>query len=163
MKRDAITEITQKNDWSHVRFAGPVNEVTGPGLLAILDKVGNKVVINLSGFTYINSVGIRCWMTFITNLCQSRTVVLEECAFEFVLQLNMIGALISSASVSSVCTLYFCDDCNKEETIVYKTEDLKLKSAAAIQHKKCIHCGQNAELGEDADIFLHFLSQGVQR
>ena len=163
MKRDITTEISQKNDWSHVRFAGPVNEESGPGLLAILDMVGNKVVINLRGFTYINSVGIRCWMTFISNLCQSRTVVLEECAFEFVLQINMIEALISSASISSVCTLYFCNDCSKEETIVYKIEDLKLKSAADIQHKKCIHCGYDAELGEDANLFMHFLSQGVHR
>ena len=154
-------EITKKNDWSHVRFAGPVNEESGPGLLAIIGEVENKVVINLRGFDYINSVGIRCWMTFITNLCQSRTVVLEECAFEFVLQINMISALLGNSTISSVCTLYFCDTCNKEETLIYTTEELKLKSAAGIQHKKCSQCGHEAELGEDADVFLQFLSHGA--
>ena len=102
-------------------------------------------------------------MTFITNLCQSRTVVLEECAFEFVLQFNMINALLGTATVTSVCTLYFCESCHTEETIVYKIEDLKLKSAADIQTKQCLHCNQVSDLGEDADIFMYFLKQGVNR
>jgi len=161
MKGQATIEITQKNDWSHVQFSGPVNEDSGPGLLSILDKLQDKCVINLRGFEYINSVGLRCWMTFITNLCQSRTVVLEECAFEFVLQINMINALLGNATVTSVCALYFCEDCSKEDTIVFKIEDLKQKGASEIQTKPCPSCGQQSTLGEDADIFMQFLSYEV--
>ncbi len=156
-------EITQNQDWSHIRFVGPINEESGPGLLAILGKIQSNCVINLRGFEYINSVGLRCWMTFITNLCQSRSVVLEECAFEFVLQLNMINALLGKATVSSVCAMYYCENCSNEETVVYQTEELKQKSNAEIQSKTCLHCGHGSELGEDAGVFTHFLLKGAHR
>ncbi len=154
-------EITQNQDLSYVRFAGPINEESGPGLLAILDKIQSNCVLNLRGFEYINSVGLRCWMTFITNLCQSRNVVLEECAFEFVLQINMINALLGKATVSSVCAMYYCENCSHEETVIYQTEELKKKSTTEIQSKTCLQCGHDSELGEDAGIFIHFLAEGA--
>jgi len=151
--------IEKVNGISQMHVTGPINEVSGAALMDAIREIEGKCVINLKDVSYINSIGVRCWISFINTLQVSCAITLSECSVDFTMQLNMINSFAGKSTVESICAQYICADCNYEDIVLFKVADLRHMEPSSLQYCKCKECGKDAELAEDPEIFLRFLGK----
>ena len=84
-----------------------------------LSKI-KSVELDLKGVTAINSVGIREWMEWIKPVAAKAQIRLHNCPKALVFQLNMVdGFLPPNSSVSSFYVPFFCEKCDREESVLF--------------------------------------------
>ncbi|HEX7672653.1 MAG TPA: hypothetical protein VF412_00710 [Bdellovibrio sp.] len=98
---------------------GPISEKT-----AIYEyelKGATELLINMEKVTFINSIGVKNWITWsmkIPSICKIR---LEMCPFVIVNQVNIVqGFLPRQGSIESFIAPYMCETCGVEKTTVLK-------------------------------------------
>lgn len=80
---------------------------------------GGRLVLDLAGVTFINSLGVRDWIRMQAAAQQAGlSVELRRVAEPLVHQLNMIIATRGSATVASFFAPYACDACGREESLL---------------------------------------------
>ncbi|MEO8706260.1 MAG: zinc ribbon domain-containing protein [Kofleriaceae bacterium] len=78
-----------------------------------------RLVLDLAGITFINSLGVRDWIRMQAAAQKHRLAVeLRRVAEPLVHQLNMIIATRGSARVTSFFAPYACDRCGREESLL---------------------------------------------
>src|SRR5690242_15379757 len=81
--------------------------------------VGGRLVLDLGGVTFINSLGVRDWIRMQAAAQQQGIAVeLRRVAEPLVHQLNMIIATRGNAAVTSFFAPYACDNCGREESLL---------------------------------------------
>jgi hypothetical protein len=110
-------EVIQDNQ-RKIFLKGTIDEDTN---FAPLLKPGGALILNFSGVTAINSLGIRSWVNFLKDVGDTH-VVYEECPPLIVRQMNMVPSFLGKSQVASVFIPYICDECENEK-IVLVTED----------------------------------------
>lgn len=105
---------------------------------ALIQESGD-MILNLSGITAINSLGIRAWVNFIKEL-SGRQLVYEECPPVIVRQMNMIPSFVGSAEVSSVYVPFVCDQCDEEKLVLISESALQQKEVTLPKALLCENC-----------------------
>ena len=78
-----------------------------------------QLVLDLSGVTFINSLGVRDWIRMQAAAQKAGLAVeLQRVAEVLVHQLNMIIATRGNARVTSFFAPYACDACGREESLL---------------------------------------------
>jgi len=78
-----------------------------------------RLVLDLAGITFINSLGVRDWIRMQATAQKAGLAVeLRRVAEPVVHQLNMIIATRGAATVTSFFAPYACDNCGREETLL---------------------------------------------
>jgi len=81
----------------------------------LIDGLAGRVVVDLSQITFMNSLGVRAWATFLEQL-RSRgvAVTLRGCSETVVDHMNMVIDARGHADIESFYAPYICDACGFE-------------------------------------------------
>lgn len=123
--------------------------------------VGEKsLAIDLADVTYINSLGVRDWVTFLRTLArQDVALTLERCAEVMVLQMNMIVDARGAAKIASFYAPFACDACGWEGAALVTTEDVQpLVSLGRAPVTECPDCQREARFADFIDRYFLFLA-----
>jgi anti-anti-sigma regulatory factor/ribosomal protein S27E len=137
---------------------GAIDEATGlPELLA--RARGPRLVLDLAGVTFINSLGVRDWIRM--QLAAQRTGVaieLRRVAEPIVHQLNMIVATRGAAKITSFFAPYTCPSCGREDAVLL---DVAAHAAALGRRQPpvvaCTECGATLEFNDFPERYFSFL------
>lgn len=139
---------------THLVFAGPIDEnvqLPNIGFPAALS-------IDLKDVTYINSIGIKMWIDWITPLGEKMNVEFHNCPKAVVLQMNMVkNFLPKNSTVVSFFLPLFCEACDREESILLKTaEDISVAMGDRINILKdlpeAVGCGRGEACEIEMDV-----------
>lgn len=108
--------VTQQGD--ALLLAGSIDE--SADLMGLLGKAqGGRLVLDLGGVTFINSLGVRDWIRMQATATQNGVAIeLRRVAEVLIHQLNMIIATRGTARVTSFFAPYACDRCGREESLL---------------------------------------------
>lgn len=123
-----------------------------------------KVMIDLSGVTYMNSVGVKNWINWTGRFPPTLQIEFHNCPTLIVNQVNMVaGFLPNNGTVESLSAPFACESCNREENVGLKrgVEYQYATSAAGmtftLPQVNCPKCKQVMELDAIEAKFFNFL------
>jgi eukaryotic-like serine/threonine-protein kinase len=140
-------------------LAGSIDETAG--LAGLLHRARDRrLVLDLGGIAFINSLGVRNWIRMQTAAQQAGiTVELRRVAEPLVQQLNMIIATRGASRVTSFFAPYACDACGREESLlldaVAHARGLAALEAPAMT---CPECGAEMAFNDFPERYFSFLS-----
>jgi hypothetical protein len=150
-------QVTPEN--GVLMLAGPIDETAG--LHALLDRAeSGRLVLDLGGITFINSLGVRDWIRMQAAATQQRIEIeLRRVAEVIIHQLNIIIATRGTATVTSFYAPYACDACGREETVlvdaVTNASQLQALQPPAVT---CPECGAKMEFNDFPERYFSFLT-----
>lgn len=113
--RSRIT-VTEQGD--ALVLAGAIDETAALHELLGRARAG-RLVLDLAGVTFINSLGVRDWIRMQDAAQQAGLAVeLRRVSEPIVHQLNMIISTRGTAQVTSFFAPYACDACGREESLL---------------------------------------------
>lgn len=99
-----------------IEVVGPISEKN-----ALFDMtVGSltEVTIDLSKMTFVNSIGVKNWMTWLYKVPTSSRVYLYHCPLVMVNQASTVAGFLSEyAFIMSFSAPYLCEKCGAEKYI----------------------------------------------
>jgi anti-anti-sigma regulatory factor len=143
----------------HWILSGAIDETSQ--LIDLLGRAqGGKLVLDLAGVTFINSLGVRDWIRM-QSAAQRRGIAIElrRVAEPLIHQLNMIIATRGASRVTSFFAPYACDRCGHEDSLlidaVAHARGLsKLEAPVAA----CAECGSRMAFNDFPERYFSFLS-----
>ena len=153
-------QLSQAPDGALV-LAGALDESSNlPDLVRYAQ--GGRLVVDLGGVTFINSLGVRDWIRMQHAAQQQRLAVeLRRVAEPVVHQLNMIIATRGNARITSFFAPYACDSCGREDSllvdaIAHADELARLQAPA----QTCPECGAQMAFNDFPERYFSFLATG---
>jgi anti-anti-sigma regulatory factor len=143
---------------NHLTVAGSIDEASN--FVRLLDHAQDgRLVLDLGGITFINSVGVRQWIRMQQEAAAKQVrVELVRVAEPIVHQLNITPAARGVSIVTSFFAPYLCDNCDTDYQILLDVRtsgtDLAKKRAPA---QKCSHCKRELEFTNPPDLYFMFL------
>jgi hypothetical protein len=142
-------------------LSGSIDETAG--LLDLLGRAhGGRLVLDLAGITFINSLGVRDWIRMQAAATQSGVQIeLRRAAEVIIHQLNMIIATRGTARVTSFFAPYACDACGREDSLLIDAvanaaQLAKLQPPAMV----CPECGGQMAFNDFPERYFSFLQPG---
>ena len=144
-------------DGDQVTLSGEVDDQATLSDLAT--QLGKKVVVDLGGVRFINSVGVREWIVFLGALADRGVkVILRNCSEPMVHQMSMVVEARGSAEVESFHAPFLCDDCASERSLVLAVApNLDALRARKVPAQKCPDCGGTMHFDDFPNRYLLFL------
>jgi anti-anti-sigma regulatory factor len=129
-------------------------------LTGFVPQLRRSPIIDLGDVAFINSVGVREWITLLGELAQrGLEVTLRNVSEPMVRQMTMVIEARGDATVESFYAPYACDACGDERALLLQVEQHR---AALEAHTPpplpCPSCGADAEFDEFPNRYLSFLS-----
>ena len=140
-------------------ISGAIDE--SAGLADLLARAqGGRLVLDLAGVTFINSLGVRDWIRMQAAARRSSVAVeLRRVAEPLVHQLNMIIATRGASQVTSFYAPYACDACGREDSLlidaVAHARGLAEMTAPPMT---CAECGAAMVFNDFPERYFLFLS-----
>lgn len=139
---------------SRVVLAGRIDDsATALGDLISQVPVGD-VVLDTSGVTFINSIGMREWMRLVRAFRERGRVTFERVADVLITQMNLIPEF-KGVDVASFHAQYLCPACGNEATplIDVATHGAELRAMRAPK-MPCPECGAATDLADFPERYL---------
>jgi hypothetical protein len=142
-------------------LSGSIDETAGLNDL-LAQARGGRLVLDLGGITFINSLGVRDWIRMQAKATEQQLQVeLRRVAEVIVHQLNMIVATRGTARVSSFFAPYACDACGREESLLLDTEAHGPQlSQLQPPPMTCPECGAQMAFNDFPERYFSFLTGG---
>lgn len=123
-------------------------------------QLQKDVVIDLGGVTFINSVGVREWVTLLDQLTgRGLKITLRNVSEPMVRQMTMVMEAKGDATVESFFAPYLCPKCGDERALLIRVAEHPATLAAGTPPAlPCAKCGTLAEFDEFPARYLAFLS-----
>jgi hypothetical protein len=118
-------ELVKSSDQASVRLAGPFDEDSD----LVLKKLANEIDeckglhFYFAESTSINSLGVRAWVKFLTQVEIGRQVYYHEVVPEVLMQMNMIQNFKSTGKVQSFYITYRSPATQVTQTFLLHTKD----------------------------------------
>lgn len=113
--------INKDLDWEF-HLEGPISEKTE--LFSHDVRRAKNLTIDMQRVTFINSIGVKNWILWMTSVPQSCKILLRNCPFVIISQINMVnGFLPSQARVQSFYAPYVNDDGDEIERLLIRGVD----------------------------------------
>jgi anti-anti-sigma regulatory factor len=130
-------------------------------LMALLGQAqGGRLVLDLGGINFINSLGVRDWIRMQASATQQGIQIeLRRVAEVIIHQLNMIIATRGTSRVTSFFAPYACDACGREESLLVDAV-ANGPQLAQLQPPpmKCPECGAQMAFNDFPERYFSFLS-----
>ena len=155
--KKTIGRLTASVDADVLTLVGEIDDQAT--LSDLVDQLGSRVVIDLRGVRFINSVGVREWIVFLGSLTdRGKKVVLRNVSEPMVHQMSMVVEARGSAEVESFCAPFLCDDCASERSLVIDVaQNLSELKARRVPAQKCPDCGGTMRFDDFPNRYLLFL------
>jgi len=145
--------LTWAREGDRIALTGRIDENANLQALAA-DVPLEGAIMDLSGLTRINSIGVREWMDFLASLA-GRRLRLERCAPVFVEQLNAIANFSGQAEVKSVLALFECEADGESVDVEVETDDARAQRFPLAP--RCPRCGAETLPAQENDLYYRFL------
>ena len=150
-----------KQDGDRLVLTGSIDEAAE--LLTLLDRARDgRLVLDLAGITFINSLGVRDWIRMQIQAQKAGTAIeLHRVSEPIIHQLNMIVATRGKSHVASFFAPYACDACGREESLLVDAEahhDALVRLEAPTM--KCPECAAQMAFNDFPERYFSFLSNG---
>lgn len=152
-------DVTRENEKTILSLSGSMDENMK---LPDLNVDSTTLVIDFNEVNFINSLGIRTWLSWIDNL-NFPMLEMRRLRPAIVEQANLImGFLPHNTVVSSIYAPWYCEDCDTEELILLENEkDYFWESGVIIEglsdERQCNNCGSTSELDRNPKLYFHFI------
>ena len=150
--------LTWVRDDDQLILTGAIDEATHMSEL-VGHQRNNRLVLDLAGVTFINSVGVREWIRMQTAAAATGVrIELRRVPDIIVNQLNITPATRGVSVVSSFYAPYECDDCELDELFL-----VEIAAHGAVLAKKqlpavtCHSCHRAMEPAYPPEVYLAFL------
>jgi anti-anti-sigma regulatory factor len=140
---------------SKVVMSGVVDETAD---FSALEKLGDRVELDLAGVRRINSFGARAWMDALRALTRRAQVVCRRLSPPVVDQLNMITGFLAGARVLSFHAQMTCEHCDHEGLHLFEAEEVRDRDGD-LPPVTCPECGKAWELDDLEDQYTLFLRE----
>lgn len=129
----------------------------------LLDVLGraknNKLVLDLGGIRFINSIGVREWIRMQQAAAKIGVAIeLRRVCEPLVHQLNIVPAARGVSIVTSFSAPYECESCDEEHDVVL---DVRLHGAALAKMEApqmpCPDCRRPLVFATEPDLYFTFL------
>jgi anti-anti-sigma regulatory factor len=140
-------------------LSGAIDETAG--LMELLGRAqGGRLVLDLAGVTFINSLGVRDWIRMQAAATQSGVQMeMRRVAEVIIHQLNMIIATRGTARVTSFFAPYACDKCGREESLlVDAVAHAQPLSQLQPPTMTCPECGGQMAFNDFPERYFSFLT-----
>jgi hypothetical protein len=144
---------------NHLTVAGSIDEASN--FVRLLDHAQDgRLVLDLGGITFINSLGIREWIRMQQAAERARLrLELLRVAEPIVHQLNIMPAARGVSIVTSFFAPYYCDNCDQDHAVLLDVRthgtQLARKQPPPVT---CPDCKRALELGEPPELYFTFLA-----
>jgi anti-anti-sigma regulatory factor len=149
----------QREGGGVVVLSGAIDENAGLDELLTMAQ-GNRLVLDLAGITFINSLGVRDWIRLQAAATKrGLQVEMRRVAEVIVHQLNMIIATRGTGRVTSFFAPYACDACGREESLLIDAV-ANAAGLASLQPPamKCPECGAQMAFNDFPERYFSFLT-----
>jgi hypothetical protein len=140
-------------------LGGAIDETAG--LVDLLERARDRrLVLDLAGIAFINSLGVRDWIRMQATAQRSGIAVeLRRVAEPVIHQLNMIIATRGAARVVSFFAPYACDACGREDSVLLDAV-AHARGLAQLQPPEapCPECGAAMSFNDFPERYFSFLS-----
>ena len=121
---------------------------------------GGRLVLDLAGVTFINSVGVREWVHMQREAAAKGVrIELRRVAEVIIHQLNIVPAARGVSIVSSFYAPYECERCETDADCLI---DVSAHGAALAHFEPpvmtCPHCKREMEFADPPELYLAFLA-----
>ncbi|HUS31867.1 MAG TPA: STAS domain-containing protein [Kofleriaceae bacterium] len=139
-------------------IAGEIDDTTD--LASYGAQLQRNAIIDLGGVTFINSVGVREWVTLLDQVMgRGIRVTLRNVSEPMVRQMTMVMEAKGEANVESFFAPYICTKCGDERALLLELAHHHAALAAGTPpHLPCAKCGAAAEFDEFPARYLAFLT-----
>ena len=149
------TESILKNSSLVISLSGVMNEDAKFDPLDL--SKASDFVLNLSGITLINSIGIRNWLKWSGHFPADKKIKLVNVPKAMIDQANMLANFFPKNSVfESFEVPYFCTSCEKSHSVFYESQNTKTIESVK-DEGTCPKCGSATELDVLKESYLRFL------
>lgn len=140
-------------------LAGTIDETARLGELINRARNG-RLVLDLAGITFINSIGVREWCLMQKAAATAKlSVELRRVAEPLVHQLNIVPAARGVSQVTSFYAPYECDECDREYEILLDVRKHGLDLAKLQPPKqRCPDCDAELVFGHPPELYFTFMS-----
>lgn len=150
-------DVQRTGDGDVVRLVGQVDDQAT--LSDLLAQLGTRVIIDLGGVRFINSVGVREWIVFLASLSdRGSSVVLRNVSEPMIHQMNMVVEASGKATIESFHAPFVCEGCGSERSVLIDVaanlEDLR---ARKVPPQRCPECSGNLLFDDFPNRYLLFL------
>ncbi len=150
--------LTTNADGDQLVLAGALDETAN--IIDLLNQAkGGKLVLDLAGVAFINSLGVRDWIRMLATATKKDIAVeLRRVSEPIVHQLNMIIATRGNATVTSFYAPYACDKCGREDSLLIDVASnatglAKLEPPA----QACPECGAQMAFNDFPERYFTFI------
>jgi anti-anti-sigma regulatory factor len=140
-------------------LSGAIDETAG--LLDLVGRAGGRrLVLDLAGVTFINSLGVRDWIRMQAAATKGGIAIeLRRVSEPVVHQLNMIIATRGTGTVVSFYAPYACDACGREESLLVDA----IANATGLARMEpppmtCPECGAAMAFNDFPERYFSFLA-----
>jgi hypothetical protein len=141
-------------------LAGTIDEtVKLTDLLAYAQN--GRLILDLAGITFINSIGVREWCYMQQAAVKARIgIELRRAVEPIVHQLNIVPAARGASIVTSFFAPYECDECDREfdmllDVRTHGTELARMQAPTL----RCPDCKEELVFGHPPELYFTFLGQ----
>ena len=142
---------------AEVHWNGGIDEDWNESISELSSKLTDNSKFYFTNIDTLNSIGIRLWTQFITEVSTNRTIEFYDCPSLIIRLLSISDKFLGNAKISSFFVNFDCPECESELAIRFQVE----QGMAAIQEEakkiKCRSCGSAMDYQEDPDIYEEFL------
>jgi hypothetical protein len=120
---------------------------------------GGRLVIDLAGVMFINSIGVREWVRLQSEAAAAKVrLELRRVADVIIHQMNIIPAARGVSIVSSFFAPYECEHCDcEQELLIDVTEHGAALARFVAPQMACPRCKRTMDLAEPPELYLAFL------
>jgi anti-anti-sigma regulatory factor len=153
-----VSRLTVVHDADQVLLAGTIDETAKLTDLIAYAKNG-RLVLDLAGITFINSIGVREWCYMQQAAARSNiSIELRRVAEPIVHQLNIVPAARGVSIVTSFYAPYECDDCDRDvlallDVRMHGTDLARMRAPVM----KCPDCDEELVFGHPPELYFSFL------
>lgn len=149
--------VERRPGWIVLR--GRIDESARLDDLAVDATIEAAVDIDLAGVTYINSLGVRDWVSLLRRFAaRGVAITLHRVSEPMVHQMNMILDVKGAATVESLHAPFVCDACGWEGTVALRVDEVtKVIATVGAPAAPCSECGATARFGDYVDRYFLFL------
>ena len=150
-------KLEEQGDEKKVVFSGPFDENLATALEPLKDLEGSVVVFNFNDVEFINSQGVKNWISFFKNFEKDREIRFQNCTIDVVMQINTLKRFLGSAEVESFYCDFSCSSCDAEKSELFEAKDGYEAIVDRVAEIKCENCNKGMDLEGTEEFYLKFL------
>ena len=149
-------EVVDDGDEERIVIRGELTESTR--FADLLPAIGEHADFDLSGVSYMDSLGVREWSRFLLDL-PAASYAFHSCSTAFVLQASFDQGVLGKGEVASFFAPYVCDHCGYEEDRWLQTAEIRAADNSEPPRYSCPSCRAEAlRLNDLPDRYFAFLA-----